>query len=114
MTRYLPILMLALGLFLVSASFASVRAAEPRPAATEFCAELSAQPAVDREIPEELGRCWKKMGLGALIPGCHGPADIVRVEQPFVPDTHGCWPAPMDLVVDDGPPPLLDIPPPRA
>lgn len=114
MTRYLPILMLALGLFLVSASFASVRAAEPMPAAIGFCAELSAEPATDREIPEKLGRCWKKMGLGTLIPGCHGHADIVRVEQPLVPDTLRCWPAPMDLVGDDGPPPLLDIPPPRA
>ncbi|AEQ50436.1 hypothetical protein SAMN05428936_101325 [Pelagibacterium halotolerans] len=115
MTRYLPILMLAFGLLLVSASFASARAPETLPADVDsFCLEASAKVAFGSEAPEKLGRCWKQMGLGILVPGCQVHAHLARVEQPPKPDTQACWPTPRDIVVDDGPPPLLDIPPPRA
>ena len=115
MTRYLPILMLAFGLLLVSASFASARAPETLPVGVDaLCLDASAKVAFDSEAPEKLGRCWKQMGLGILVPGCQLHADLARVEQPPKPDAHNCWPAPMELVIDDDPPQLLDIPPPRA
>ncbi|WP_421952874.1 hypothetical protein [Pelagibacterium sp.] len=115
MIRYLPILMLAFGLLLVSASFASARTPDDRPAEQNaFCYDASAEVAIGLDVAEKLGRCWKKMGLGILVSGCQFHADLVHLEQPPKPDAHSCWPVPIDLAIDDGPPPLLDIPPPRA
>jgi hypothetical protein len=115
MIRYLPILMLAFGLLLVSASFASARTPDaPRPDHAAVCVDVSAQSASLSAEPAKLGRCWKQMGLGILIPGCQVHAELARIDQPAIPDGDTFWPVPLNLMGNDGPPARLDIPPPRA
>ncbi|MAN78743.1 MAG: hypothetical protein CML24_16540 [Rhizobiales bacterium] len=115
MIRYLPILMLAFGLLLLSASFASAQTpGESFSKQNNFCADASARIDAGLAPTAKLGRCWKQMGLGILVPGCQLHAQLVSVPQPPIPDADRSWPAPMDLMAEDGPPPLLEIPPPQA
>lgn len=114
MTRYLPILMVALGLFLVSTSFAAARADRAAPSEPgAICLDISAgtQPDADGQ---KLGRCWKQIGLGFLIAGCTVHAELPPAEPVLEPQPAPCRPPLTDPVLLDGPPPSLDIPPSRA
>lgn len=111
MIRYLPILMVALGLLLVSTSFAAAQTSDPlRPAAQEVC-----DAAIELEADgQKLGRCWKQIGLGILINGCKVHAALVQDEDTERPLPSPCWPSLADPVGYEGPSPPLDLPPPKA
>lgn len=119
MTRILPIIMLTIGLVLLSSSFATA-------ATTEAGAEFSEQWCVledratadiassfDRPEPK-LGRCWKELALGIVVPGCKVHLQLpqawaVAPEQPVA--QRASMPPPMALT---GIEPVLDLPPPKA
>src|SRR5690606_32772307 len=109
-----PILMVALGLFLVSTSFAAARAdnaARPDPGA--ICLDIATEAEVEAD-GHRLGRCWKQMGPGILVAGCTVHAELPHTESVVEPQPAPCRPPMTDPVLLDGPPPSLDIPPPRA
>lgn len=114
MIRFLPIVMVALGLLLVSTSFAAAQTGAAHEANTqEICLEPASASAFRLE-DEKLGRCWKQIGLGILVHGCKLqvalPAEPCPMRQPPAPG----WAPLIDPVVYEGPSPPLDIPPPRA
>ncbi|WP_417579873.1 hypothetical protein [Pelagibacterium sp.] len=115
MIRYLPIIMLAFGLLLVSTSFASARTLDHLPVEQgQTCEVKGAKAEAGTSVPAKMTRCWKQFGLGILVPGCQFHAQLVRIDQPPVPEFSSSWPLPLDPTVNEGVAPLLDIPPPRA
>jgi hypothetical protein len=115
MTRYLPFLMLAFGLLLLSATFASAQTPdEVRTDQASVCVDVSAQGVSSSVAPAKLGRCWKQMGLGIMVPGCQVHAALALVDQPAMPGSGTYWPTPLNLIGCEDPPARLDIPPPRA
>lgn len=112
MIRYLPIVMVALGLLLVSTSFAAAQSDVGQPAdPAAVCLDLAAHADSDGHEP---GRCWKEIGLGILIAGCTVHAELPREDFTLAPRPAPCWPPLADPVPLDDPAPPLDIPPPRA
>ncbi|RDE08924.1 hypothetical protein [Pelagibacterium lacus] len=111
MIRYLPIVMLAFGLVLLSASFA---AAAPAPAGVgAMCIDPTA--ADPFETGQKTSRCWKQLGSGLLVPGgCPVHATLVETEATARPDTGPGWPHLEPFPVGESQPPELDHPPPRA
>lgn len=114
MIRYLPILMVALGLLLVSTSFAAAQTDATLDAGNH---EICLDPSVTSQAQlgeEKLGRCWKQAGLGILTYGCKVHAALPEapcaVEQPHAPS----WSPLTDPVSYEGPSPPLVLPPPRA
>lgn len=112
MIRYLPILMVALGLLLVSTSFAHAQTdAGGQADAGAICLVSETHADLD---DHKLGRCWKQMGLGILIAGCKVHAELPRDDFAVQPRPAPCWPPLTEPVLIDGPAPPLDIPPPKA
>lgn len=112
MIRYLPILMVALGLLLVSTSFARAQTdAGVRTEPGAICLVSETQTDLDGH---ELGRCWKKIGLGILVAGCKMHAELPRDDFAVRPRPAPCWPPLVEPMLIDGPAPPLDIPPPKA
>lgn len=113
MIRYLPILMVALGLLLVSTSFAHAQSSVRAPVDAAAVCRVTADSQAAADSPK-LGRCWKQMGLGILVAGCKVHAQLPHDEFSVAQRPEPCWPPLTDPVLLDGPVPLLDIPPPRA
>lgn len=115
MFRYLPIVMLAFGLVLVSASFASAASlAAPASVDAQMCLAAPADPGTAQTGEPKAERCWKKIGLGLFIPGCEIYAQIPRSAAiDTATMVHG-WPVVAALLIGEDAPPLLDFPPPRA
>lgn len=114
MTRYLPIAMLALGLVLLSTSFASARTMEqPAPTLVQVCVLDMAETTLDTP-PDSLGRCWKVFGMNMAIPGCSVYAQLPAncAIEPPQPDSG--WDAALPLLASDGLSPPLALPPPKA
>lgn len=111
MIRYLPIVMLAFGLVLLSASFA---AAAPAPAGVgAMCVEATT--ADPFETGQTTSRCWKQLGTGLLVPGgCPAHATLVETAATSRPDATPRWPQLEPFLCGESQPPELDHPPPRA
>lgn len=113
MRHLLPILLLAAGLCLILTALASAR---PAPAADErartVCAQAEAQ--VQATAPASQAQCWKKVGLGKVLPSCPAERAILTEAGAAMPEP-GARPC-----AETGAVPLLfshsgfDPPPPRA
>lgn len=118
MTRFLPIVLLALGLFLAYTSFAAAQPVSGAPAGDGLVcvehveAEASAAPAP--KSGTKLSRCWKHLSKGLLVRACQiDPGLAVEAVMALAPDA----PEPPRLLViveRSAAPPMLDLPPPKA
>ncbi|WP_404406228.1 hypothetical protein [Pelagibacterium halotolerans] len=69
MSRFLPIVLLATGLLLIFTSFASANpTANAGPVENAICEEVAADARVEPSTPK--AHCWKKIGLGKVLPSC--------------------------------------------
>lgn len=111
MIRYIPILMVALGLLLLSTSFAAAKSsAVSTGIAEKVCLDISAAMAE----PDQAGRCWKQLGIGLLIPGCQAYANLTSDRVSSLPDAGVSWPSLANVAPREDRMPPLDLPPPRA
>lgn len=117
MTRYLPIAMLALGLVLLSTSFASAQALDRHvPDLAQACA-LDMDEAVETDIEPpavSLGRCWKKFGVNMAIPGCTVYAQLPASCSIEPPEALLKWDLALFATSGQGLSPPLALPPPKA
>lgn len=117
MTRFLPIAMLALGLILVSTSFASAQAVDRHaPDLVQNCAldMAEATETVAEPPAEAFGRCWKKFGVNMAIPGCTVHAQLPSTCAIEPPRSGPNWEPTSVLIASEGLAPPLASPPPRA
>ena len=114
MIRYLPILMLVLGLLLVSTSFAAAQTGETMPGIErEMCVDIADNGAasLDEDWAE---RCWRQIGLGILVHSCQLVATLPDDCEPLEPRFVRVGTPPDRFTFREGDPPVLDVPPPRA
>jgi hypothetical protein len=114
MNRYLPILLVALGLLLVSTSFAAAQTgAKIETTNGQVCLDASTTFSPQSE-GGKIHRCWKQLGLGILVNGCKThialPETAVAIGERPAP----CWLFQTNPVPYEGPSPPLDLPPPKA
>lgn len=117
MTRFLPIAMLALGLVLLSTSFASAQTVDQHASdlATVCTLDMAGTAETAMEPPAEaLGRCWKKLGVSMIVPGCTVHAQMPAACTVEPPRTKPAWESAAPLIVLEGIAPPLALPPPRA
>ncbi|SDG91546.1 hypothetical protein [Pelagibacterium luteolum] len=118
MTRILPIIMLTIGLVLLSSSFATAATTETHAMPLAQWCVLDDQPtdtASPLDRPElMLGRCWKELALGMVVPGCkvHGQIPHACDIEPKQPQAH--WAIIEPLIDRIGIEPFPVLPPPRV
>lgn len=118
MTRFLPIVLLALGLFLAFTSFAAAHPISGEPAGDGLvCVEQATGEAHATLAPKsgtKLSRCWKHLSKGMLVRACQIDPGLA-VETILAPPPETPEP-PRLLAINErsAAPPMLDLPPPKA
>lgn len=111
MIRYIPILMVAFGLLLLSTSFAAANSpVVSTGVADEMCFVISA----GVSEPDQASKCWKQLGAGLLIPGCKAYAELPSDRVSSLTDAGVSWPSLANVAPREDRIPPLDLPPPRA
>lgn len=117
MFRILPVLMVALGLFLAVTSFASAGSPDKGDAAGfDLCAETVSEnvAVLDQPIRPGLARCWRTVGIGIPVPSCQVEKGVTSMAETAVPQNNVGWPEIATALGHDAPAPLTDVPPPKG
>jgi hypothetical protein len=117
MFRILPVLMVALGLFLAVTSFASANTPEGVEAGRlDVCAEVAEHSValLDQPARSDLARCWRTVGMGVPVPACQIEKGVTAATEKTVPRNDVGWPETVTAQGHDTPAPLTDVPPPKS
>ena len=117
MFRILPVLMVALGLFLAVTSFASASSPDTGDATgLDLCAETTSESVavLDQPIRTDLARCWRTVGMGIPVPSCQIEKGVTSTAENAVPQNNIGWPVIATALGHDAPAPLTDVPPPKG